>query len=491
MDKIELWTRDYDTPSVYWLNGLAGTGKTTIAQTIAERTFADGQLGASFFCSRDYQDRSNLHLIFPTLAVQLARKYAGFRTIFVPTVRSNPGIAHESLYNQMYKLIVEPLKEFKLSTVIIIDALDECVDEEPASAILSVIGHFVSEIPKVKFLVTGRPEPRIREGFRLPLLAESTDVFVLHEVEPSEVENDIRLFFKHKFSELARRRPGLDGWPTDKQLDTLCERAAGLFVYAVATVKFVDKQGTNPREQLDLLLQSPGSSVREARIRFNTNSTLDSLYISILEGAFGDYDDPDNDPKVRSVLGAVALAVAPLSPSTIAKFLGFNSQSVFFLLSSAQSLLILQEDIDFPARPFHKSFPDFIVDPDRCKNHRFHVFPPYHHSQLLIGCLNLINQTLEKNICQLPDDVANCDVSDMKERVGRYVDPGLQYACTSWHIHLAGKHEISVPARDITSVLHRFLETKFLSWLEVLSVLDVVKNAVDALEVAVNWLEVR
>ena len=65
MDEIELWTRDFDKPPVYWLNGLAGTGKTTIAKTIAERTFADGRLGASFFCSRDFDDRRNLQVIFP------------------------------------------------------------------------------------------------------------------------------------------------------------------------------------------------------------------------------------------------------------------------------------------------------------------------------------------------------------------------------------------------------------------------------------------
>ena len=53
LEKIELWARDSGSSPVYWLNGLAGTGKSTIAQTIAERMFANGQLGASFFCSRD------------------------------------------------------------------------------------------------------------------------------------------------------------------------------------------------------------------------------------------------------------------------------------------------------------------------------------------------------------------------------------------------------------------------------------------------------
>ena len=71
-------------------------------------------------------------------------------------VRSDPGLAHESLYNQMDML---PLKESAISTVVVIDALDECKDEEPASAILSALGRFVSELPQVKFFLTGRPEP--------------------------------------------------------------------------------------------------------------------------------------------------------------------------------------------------------------------------------------------------------------------------------------------------------------------------------------------
>jgi len=109
----------------------------------------------------------------------------------------------------MDKLIVQPLKECAISTVIIIDALDECKDDEPASAILSVLGQFVSETPKVKLFLTGRPEPRIREGFCLPLLAKATDVLVLHNIEPGLVSNDIRWFLKCSFLEITNRRNGL------------------------------------------------------------------------------------------------------------------------------------------------------------------------------------------------------------------------------------------------------------------------------------------
>ena len=210
---------------MYWLNGFARTGKTAIAQTIAERTFADGQLGASFFCSRDFEDRSNLRLIFPTLAAQLARKYADFRSSLIPLLQSHPGIAHESPDSQMQKLIVQPLQESNVSTVVVIDALDECQDEGPTSTILSVLAKFLYEIPKIKFLVTARPEAFIREEFRLPILAEASDVFILHEIEKSRMDNDLRLFFAHNLS--VAMPPGSDTWPTKAELDTLCARAAG------------------------------------------------------------------------------------------------------------------------------------------------------------------------------------------------------------------------------------------------------------------------
>jgi hypothetical protein len=212
--EIEHWTEDFDMSPVHWLNGLAGTGESTITQTIAERLFADGRLGASFFCSRDFRDRRDLRYIFPTLAFRLVHEHPEFQSFLVPLLQSNPDIVHESLYNQMEMLIAGPLASSATSTVIVIDVLDECVDEDPQSAILSVIGRLAGGIPNVKFFITGRPEPRIQCGFRLGLLRPLTDVFLIHDVEPSVINTDIRLFLEHGLSELAERR-GVerDDWP--------------------------------------------------------------------------------------------------------------------------------------------------------------------------------------------------------------------------------------------------------------------------------------
>ena len=191
---------------------------------------------------------------------------------------------------------------------------------------------------------------------------------------------------------------------------------------------------------------------------------------------------------VCSILGAVILATNPLSPSTIAAILGFNTTDVLLRLLSTHSLLIIQEDINHPVRPFHKSFPDFITDPARCVNQRFQVSPPDHHLELLLGCLELMDQALKKNMCSLPETVKNSEVDDLKERADQFITPALQYACKSWHRHLTNNHIAHTPR--IISTLHQFLEKKFLCWLEVISVLGAVRNAVDALEIVGKLLEV-
>jgi len=260
LNDIESWTKDFMKSPIYWLNGLAGTGKSTIAQTVAEHAFAEGLLGASFFCSRNLEDRSNLHFIFPTLAFQLAHKYPMFRARLVPLLQSDPDVVDESLYSQMERLIVEPLRSAEISTVIVVDALDECRDDEPSSAILSVLGRLVERIPRVKFFITGRPEPQIKSGFRLPLLEDATKVFVLHDVYPDLINHDILLFLKHELSEISRRHR-LEGWPSDEHINLLCERASGLFVYAVATIKFLDSRNHLPERRLEVIVHLPQCTI--------------------------------------------------------------------------------------------------------------------------------------------------------------------------------------------------------------------------------------
>ena len=237
---------------------------------------------------------------------------------------------------------------------------------------------------------------------------------------------------------------------------------------------------------MERLLQSPESTTHQGKAKLTPKTTLDSLYISILQGGFED-DDPENDSKICSVLGAIVLATNPLSPSTIATLLGFHITYVSLQLSSVHSLVLLG-DSNHPVQPFHKSFPDFITDLDRCIHQRFYVSPPYYHHELLKGCLELMNQTLEKNMCKLQDTTINSEVTDLKERTKQYIDPALEYACRSWHKHLVNEH--TVYTATISAAIGDFLRKKFLFWLEVLSILGAAREAVNALGVVIKWVEV-
>ena len=483
LDEIESWTEDPKKSPVFWLNGLAGTGKTTIAQTIAERIFAQGRLGASFFCSRDFEDRSDLRFIFPTLAFQLAYKYSGFRSHFVSLLRTNPDVVCESLLNQMKKLIAEPLRAAGVSTVIVIDALDECKDDEPSSAILSVLGRFVGEMDNVKFFITGRPEPRIKTGFRFPLLVNLTDVFALHDVSPSLVNSDIRLFLKHELFELAQRRQ-LERWPTDENIDVLSHRAGGLFVYAVATVKFLYSNTHLPKHRLDAILKLPESTAPEGKTRFKPKTTLDSLYTSILQTAFSE-EDTDIYIKVRAMIGTVVMVVNPISPLAIAELIRVEPEEVALFLSLIHSLLNIGEDLNKPVKLFHKSFPDFMTDPSRCADTRFLISPGHLHLELAMNCLGMMVNGLEQNLLSLPEYALNSEVTDLQSRIDSRISAALQYACRSWCSHLINANGNTT---DATSYLRIFLEEKFLAWLEVLSVLGELGEAAVALEKLVPWL---
>jgi hypothetical protein len=71
LDDLLLWAFDDGGTYIYWLNGMARTGKTTIASTFSKMLNDPGMLGASFFCSHIDTDLSSAQLIFPTLAYHM------------------------------------------------------------------------------------------------------------------------------------------------------------------------------------------------------------------------------------------------------------------------------------------------------------------------------------------------------------------------------------------------------------------------------------
>jgi len=484
--QLENWLKDERDHRVFWLNGLAGTGKSTIAQTFAEISFADGKLGASFFCSRDFQDRSNLQAIFPTIASQLAYRYPSFREQLLRVLRANPGVWRESLCSQMERVIVGPLRATRIRTLIIIDALDECKDDEPASAILSVLSRYVDNIPQVKFFITGRPEPRIRSGFRLRPLRPITEVLRLHDVERSLVDSDIKLFFKVQLSDIAETRSDAsftEDWPSLSDIDLLCKKATGLFIYASTVVKFVASRHHNPTERLSLIISLPQSTTHEGK------SGIDPLYTQVLEQAFCNVEDEEElYSHFRSVVGMVLLAFNPLPIKVLSTLL--KRSDISTTLHSLHSVLLFPTNKDDPIQAFHKSFLDFLTDPERCKDKRFFISPPVHHQEILLSCLNLMKGRLKKNICDLYDYTSLQEVKDLSTRCKAYIGDSLEYACWSWARHLLHVPYRSQNFEELHKAIDEFFTKYLLFWIEVLSLTGSLSLGVYALSDIQEWCNV-
>jgi hypothetical protein len=474
------WAQNTRDQPVFWLNGLAGTGKSTIAQTFSEMT-SNRILGASFFCSRDYLDRKVLKNIFPTLAYQLACRYHRFRDHLVKVIKRDPSVAHNSLISQLKDLLVDPLSATGISCVIVIDALDECVDDQPASAILSVLGRLVSKLPLVKFFITGRPEPRIRSGFRLPLLKPFTQVFLLHEVDPASVGGDIRLYLTEKLTAIAKRRSDLDlpeAWPSDEDIAALVKKSSGLFIFASTVARFIESEYHEPRGRLRLIVSKIDDTSHEGA------SGIDSLYSQVLRDAFTGIDEESVFVDLKRILSAVVLALNPLSRDGLVQLLDIDPTVISTRLRHLHSVILVPADRAKEIRVFHKSFPDFLQDPERCPDLRFHIDSPIRHGDMALSCLDLVGK-LEVNPCGLPPFVMNQDVSDRLQLLMDGLGSGLRYACKYWSTHLLSS---STSGDRLIASASRFFDNDVFPWMEVTSLEGHLEDVVHSMNHLLNWL---
>jgi hypothetical protein len=484
LQDIMSWAKNPRDQNVFWLNGLAGTGKSTIAQSFADTVANDGSLGASFFCSRDYLDRRELKNIFPTIAYQLARRFPHFRSHIVRIIKEDPILAHTSLISQLENLLVKPLSGKNISCVIVIDALDECIDNQPASAILSVLGRFAQQLPLVKFFITGRPEPRIRSGFRLPLLEPLTQIFLLHEVKPSSIDDDIQLYLTQRLATIAKQRSDLelpDPWPRDDEIKTLAKKSSGLFIFASTLVRFIASEHHEPDKRLQLVLSEVDSTTHEGR------AGIDSLYSQVLLHAFSNVHEPAVFDNMRHVLGAIILAFYPLSRKALSTILNLSTTLISTTLRHLHSLILVPTDETKEIRVFHKSFPDFLQDDTRCTDRRFYVNSTTRHGDMALDCLELVKK-LKRNPCSLPPFTMNQDVLDLPRLLENKLGGAVRYACGYWARHLKLSPIFGDYVRRGIISVTEVLESAPL-WIEVMSLENRLEELIRSMYALLAWLD--
>ncbi|CAE6495763.1 unnamed protein product [Rhizoctonia solani] len=468
LDGLDDWLGNSSSQRIYWINGMAGTGKTTIASTFCERAERRKLLVASFFCTRNSAECRSATQVIPTIAYQLARYSPPFLLALCKVLEQKPSIGSKNILKQFEQLLKEPLQDVKDAIpdnlVVVIDALDECDDRNGIELVLDMLFRHAVHVP-LKFLVTSRPESGIYD--KMSAHKQSQGVIHLHDIESSLVQSDIKLYLKE---ELASVFPG------QSEVEQLAHHSGTLFIYAATLVRYIHgKRSADPQKRLRAVLDmATGSTKKHAQI--------DALYETVLTAALGE-GEPGVTEDIQMVLRVVLLAQEPIGVETIAKLADIDDpKRVVLAVHPLQSVIHRSEKTGLVSA-LHASFLDFMLTNKRsgayfcdlAKNSQF----------LAQRCFLIMEERLRFNICgletsYLPDE----GVNGIQERIKTNIPHVLAYVCRYWASHLA----FANGSYTLLTMLEKFLHHQLLFWMEILNLRREMPTGVEGLLKAQQWL---
>ncbi|KAJ6555343.1 hypothetical protein DFH09DRAFT_1037964 [Mycena vulgaris] len=347
--------------SIFWLRGPAGAGKSAIMQSLCERLQDTGRLGGSFFFKKGHTTRGNAKVLFATLAYQLALSNHHLNPLISRTVEDDPSVTARSIGLQLRKLIVDPcqsLSDTAPPLILLIDGLDECEGHDVQQEILRLLGNLTHPNPlsRLRLLIASRPEPHIQE--KLDSFPGRYDCVEINQ-SFTDVRNYLRSEFNRIYWEHRENMASIPApWPPLEVQEGLVANSSGYFIYAATIIKFVDDRDFRPTQRLTTLVQNLPTECGDTPYH-----ALDELYSQILH-------DLPFQSRVIDILCVIVhgAGVLPASRANIEQLLGLHAGDLALALQRVHSLLLVPpDDIDLIAL-HHKSFRDFLLDPNRSGN---------------------------------------------------------------------------------------------------------------------------
>ncbi|KAK6342388.1 hypothetical protein TWF718_007789 [Orbilia javanica] len=473
---FEAWTtaaRD-DAKPIFWLSGAAGTGKSTICRTVATLLRDKGMLAASFFFKRGGGDRGNASKFVTTIAAGLSAYYSDLSPHIENAVNEDPGISTKNLNDQFESLVLAPIASGlgaaannKAVSIIVIDALDECDNENDIRLLVKLLGKLADQAAvDIRVFITSRPETPIYAGFKK--IDGTYKDLVLHNIEEKIIQHDIQIFFEQEFKNIADEFDGMlpKGWPEKGIIQRLVQMSSPLFIVASTICRLVSgsRSTLGPKRQLEKILDYQSKS---------HISKVGRIYAPVLDQLLLGRDEEEKALIIQTtvdMLGILFITKTPMSRRDISQLLEVEEDVILCRLRELRSVLHVPEDPTESIRPYHLSFQEFLLDPKSESITLFYVDVGKIRGKLAGWCISLLDKKLKRNMCRLEPDQAfeEIDRDEREAIVRKYIPSAVRYACQFWVGNAIHDRRIHVD----NGQMHRFLERHLLHWLELSAVID-------------------
>ncbi|KAJ5671052.1 hypothetical protein N7507_000179 [Penicillium longicatenatum] len=474
--QIREWAFSPHGKCIFWLNGVAGTGKSTISRTVAKTLQETSQLGASFFFKRGEGDRGNAKTLFPTIARQLVARIPQLRLGVQKAVSDDSSLAEKSLKEQFDKLILQPLLNLEQPSkqiptmVVVLDALNECDVDNDIRVILQLLPRLQGLITvNLRIFLTSRPDLPIRLGFSEIRNQDYQDL-VLHEIPEAVTAHDISLFLNWRLSKIRKDRSLPIQWPRDKDIEALVTLSVPLFIFAATVCRILEDPQWDPVDSLTEILTYRSEE-----------SQLSGTYLPVLNQLVKPYNGKRRRQLVQEfqeIVGTIVTLESPLSITSLSKLIGVSVERINLRLTTLHSVIRIPKDKNIPIRPFHLSLRDFLLDPEAREKTPLWVNEKEIHQRLAKQCLDIC-ESLRRNICGLSSEGTERVKVD-RQTMDQSLSPELQYACRYWASHLVKCTDLNY---TMHSALFLFLKRHFLHWVETMSLLGLLSEVVGILDI--------
>jgi hypothetical protein len=497
LEEIILWMHNPESERILWLSGAAGTGKSSVANSVAEYFHRLGRLGASFHFDRHDARPETPGLLFGNVCHQLALFDDQLRAAVLSAIHRGSSGAM-SLRMQARTLLVETTKSAEIvgPVVIVIDALDESGSDdghEPnrEKLIQAIAEEFPALPPSIKVLITSRDEGKISL-----LMSGCSSCLSMRMEDVPHTEEDVLKYIRHRMVRIRRTFPSpVHDWPGVTREIELAQYADGLFIWASVACAFLESGGDDPDIELDKLVSTSREGVK-------AEEKLDLLYLDVLCRSRPE-DEGIRANNWHYVIGSLVALKTPLTYRDMDSLLNLSAElrqrvttlidgrqiqltTCNRILSSLRPILRIDVNMKDVIRLLHKSVFDYLT---QRASHPIRVDLSLSNAILAKQCLDQMNRSLRHDICGIGNpSLLISRVDGLSGRVDANIPTALRYACRYFAGHL---NDILSPVPALRMALETFVTKNLLHWIEVMGILNEIAEAEGCLHSLSDYMKVN